>query len=454
MSLGCAKNLVDTEILLGKLRQSGYEVVSEPEADTLLVNTCAFIEDARRESIEAVLDAAARKERGELAKLLVAGCLVQRSGPELAEELPEVDAFIGLDDLARVGELVTLGSRVAPTGPSHLVFDHREPRVVSTKGYAYLKVAEGCNNPCTFCAIPHWRGRFRSRTLASLLEEARALEASGAVELCLIAQDTTRYGEDLGYGKHGLLRLLEALLAETSFPWIRFLYAYPTTLDREVLRLMGSEPRLVPYLDIPLQHSHPRILRAMRRGGDALRYLRLLDEARERVEGIFLRSTFIVGFPGETDEEFEHLLEFVERAQFDHLGAFLYSPEERTPAAALAGRIPSSSARRRYRQLLARQRPIALASRKRLVGRTVPVLVEGSCRETGLLWEGRHAGMAPEVDGRVLLRAGTARPGSLAQAVIERAYPSDLVGRIEEESAGANPDSRAAAASMSHAMGR
>lgn len=454
MSLGCAKNLVDTEILLGKLRQSGYEIVSEPEADTLLVNTCAFIEDARRESIEAVLDAAARKERGELAKLLVAGCLVQRSGPELAEELPEVDAFIGLDDLARVGELVTLGSRVAPTGPSHLVFDHREPRVVSTKGYAYLKVAEGCNNPCTFCAIPHWRGRFRSRTLASLLEEARALEASGAVELCLIAQDTTRYGEDLGYGKHGLLRLLEALLAETSFPWIRFLYAYPTTLDREVLRLMGSEPRLVPYLDIPLQHSHPRILRAMRRGGDALRYLRLLDEARERVEGIFLRSTFIVGFPGETDEEFEHLLEFVERAQFDHLGAFLYSPEERTPAAALAGRIPSSSARRRYRQLLARQRPIALASRKRLVGRTVPVLVEGSCRETGLLWEGRHAGMAPEVDGRVLLRAGTARPGSLAQAVIERAYPSDLVGRIEEESAGANPDSRAAAASMSHAMGR
>lgn len=454
VSLGCAKNLVDTEILLGKLRQSGYEIVSEREADTLLVNTCAFIEDARRESIEAVLDAAARKERGELAKLLVAGCLVQRSGPELAEELPEVDAFIGLDDLARVGELVTLGSRVAPTGPSHLVFDHREPRVVSTKGYAYLKVAEGCNNPCTFCAIPHWRGRFRSRTLASLLEEARALEASGAVELCLIAQDTTRYGEDLGYGKHGLLRLLEALLAETSFPWIRFLYAYPTTLDREVLRLMGSEPRLVPYLDIPLQHSHPRILRAMRRGGDALRYLRLLDEARERVEGIFLRSTFIVGFPGETDEEFEHLLEFVERAQFDHLGAFLYSPEERTPAAALAGRIPSSSARRRYRRLLARQRPIALASRKRLVGRTVPVLVEGSCRETGLLWEGRHAGMAPEVDGRVLLRAGTARPGSLAKAVIERAYPSDLVGRIEEESAGANPDSRAAAASMSHAMGR
>ncbi|HQP94475.1 MAG TPA: 30S ribosomal protein S12 methylthiotransferase RimO, partial [Thermoanaerobaculia bacterium] len=353
ISLGCAKNLVDSEIMLGELRRQGHEIVADlDEAEMVVVNTCAFIDEAKRESIDAILEVAARKgPGGGVRKLLVAGCMVNRYGPELAREIPEIDGFVGLDQLREVGTIVQIGGDAPPPAPSHLVFDHTAPRLLTTRGHAYLKVAEGCDNPCTFCAIPSWRGRFRSRTIASLVAEARELEAAGITELCLIAQDTTRYGEDLGLGRHGLLRLVEALLAGTSFPWIRFLYAYPTTLDPELLRLMGSEERLCAYLDIPLQHSHPEILSAMRRGGSADRYLRLLDQARELVPGIHLRSTFIVGFPGETEEQFAHLLDFVARARFDHLGAFVFSAEEGTPAAALSDPVPKAVARRRYRQL-------------------------------------------------------------------------------------------------------
>ncbi len=430
VNLGCAKNLVDGEILLGGLVESGYEVTGDPDrARTVIVNTCAFIDEARKESIEAIVALAARKGRG-VDRILVAGCLAQKSGEELRREIPEIDGFIGLDDLRRVAEVVELGGDPPLPAPSHLVFDHTAPRLLTTRGYAYLKVAEGCNNPCTFCAIPHWRGRYRSRTIASLVEEARRLEAGGAQELCLIAQDTTRYGEDLAYGRHGLLRLVEALLAGTSFPWIRFLYAYPTTLDEELLRLMGSEPRFVSYLDIPLQHTHPEVLRRMRRGGSPTRYQRLLERARELAPEIFLRTTFIVGFPGETDEQFEHLLDFVSRVEFDHLGAFVFSPESETPAAALDGAVPRAVARRRYRKLLARQRPIALRRRRALIGQTIEVLVEGVCEESEHLLQGRHRGMGPETDGRLLINDGRAAAGTLVEVEITDAYPSDLVGRI------------------------
>src|SRR5512143_902294 len=315
ISLGCAKNQVDSEILLGELAGRGHEIVADVErAETVIVNTCAFIDEAKRESVDAILEVAARKGHG-VSRLLVAGCLAQRHGAELAREIPEIDGFVGLDQLRAVSEVVELGGGPPPPGPSHVVFDHTAPRLLSTRGWAYLKVAEGCDNPCTFCAIPQWRGRFRSRTIASLVGEARRLEAEGARELCLIAQDTTRYGEDLGLGRHGLTRLVEALLAGTGFPWIRFLYAYPTTLDEELLKLMGREPRFLAYLDIPLQHSHPEVLRRMRRGGSPERYLRLLDRARELAPDIFLRTTFIVGFPGETDEHFAHLLDFVTAAR-------------------------------------------------------------------------------------------------------------------------------------------
>jgi ribosomal protein S12 methylthiotransferase len=435
ISLGCPKNLVDSEVMLGELARRGYDVVNDLDsADTVVVNTCAFIEEAQQESIDTILEVVGRKGKGGVEKVLVAGCMVNRFGKELAKEIPEIDGFVGLDQLRDVGEVVQLGGGPPLPAPAHMVFDHTAPRLLTTRGFAYLKVAEGCNNPCTFCAIPIWRGRFRSRTIDSLVEEARRLEEEsgigGMAELNLIAQDTTRYGEDLGLGRHGLLRLVEELLGKTSIPWIRFLYAYPTTLDEDLLRLMGSEKRFCSYMDIPLQHSHGDVLSAMRRGGDAKRYLRLLDRARELAPDIFLRSTFIVGFPGETEEHFQDLLGFVEKARFDHLGAFAYSPENDTPGASLPNRVPRHVARRRLRQLLEAQRPIALEQRRRLLGKRLEVIVEGPCEETEHLLQGRHYGMAPEIDGRLLINDGSAPAGALVEVEITEAYADDLVGHI------------------------
>ncbi len=430
VSLGCPKNQVDTEIMLGELSGRGHQIVTDlAEADTVIVNTCGFIEEAKQESIDTILEVADSKSEG-VRELFVAGCMANRYGEELAREIPEIDGFIGLDDLRRVESLVEIGGGPQPPSPSHLVFDHTAPRVLTTRGYAYLKVAEGCDNPCTFCAIPKWRGQFRSRTVESLVEEARRLEESGIRELCLIAQDTTRYGEDLDLGRHGLVRLVEAILEGTGFPWIRFLYAYPTTLDADLVALMGSEERFVSYIDMPLQHSHPEILSAMRRGGSAERYLRQLEDIRNRVPDVFLRSTFIVGFPGETEGHFEDLLQFVERARFDHLGAFVYSREEGTPAADLAAVIPRSVGRQRYERILEIQRPHALASRQRLVDRRLEVLVEGVCDETEHLLQGRHRGMAPEIDGRVLINDGLAPTGEIVEVEITEAFADDVVGRI------------------------
>ncbi len=436
ISLGCPKNQVDSEIMLGELDRRGFEVVSNAaDADTVIVNTCGFIDQAQEESVEAILEAAAGKASG--GRLLVAGCMVNRFGEELRAEIPEFEGVVSLDQLTEVGDLVQIGggpkatqAAPPPPGPAHMVFDHTAPRLLTTRGFAYLKVAEGCNNPCTFCAIPTWRGRFRSRTTGSLLTEARELEARGIRELCLVAQDTTRYGEDLSHGRHGLCRLVEALLAGTDIPWIRFLYAYPTTLDPELVRLMAREERFVSYIDMPLQHSHPEMLRAMRRGGSPSRYLRQLAQARELADDLFLRTTFIVGFPGETEEHFEHLLDFVRQARFDHLGAFVYSPEPGTPGAELGDRVPAEVARRRYDLLLEAQESIALERRQRLVGETLEVLVEGVCEESEHLLQGRHHGMAPEIDGRLLINDGIAPPASLAEVEITDAYADDLIGRI------------------------
>ncbi len=458
VSLGCPKNHVDSEIMLGELREKGYELVEDlDQADTLIINTCGFIDEAKEESIDAILEAAGRKasaaesaEEGGLKKLLVAGCMVNMYGEDLGSEIPEIDGFISLDDLRRVGDIVDSGAGSAgtgaenaaddlirigtapapPPGPSHVVFDHTAPRLLTTRGYAYLKVAEGCNNPCTFCAIPTLRGLFRSRTIDSLVQEARQIEEQGISELCLVAQDTTRYGEDLDYGKHGLLRLVEALLEETQIPWIRFLYAYPTTLDEGLLALMGQEERFLSYVDMPLQHSHPAMLKAMRRGGNPGRYLRQLVKARELAPDIFLRTTFIVGFPGETEEHFEHLIDFVEEARFDHLGAFVYSPEEGTPGAELPDRVPRKIARERYERLLEVQRPIALEQRERLVGSTLQVMVEGVCEESEHLLQGRHHGMAPGIDGRLLINDGVAPAGTLVEVEVSEAFADDLVGHI------------------------
>jgi ribosomal protein S12 methylthiotransferase len=432
ISLGCAKNLVDTEIILGALGDGGFEITADIDsADTVIVNTCGFIDAAKQESVDTILEVAERRAAGSVKRLLVAGCMVNRYGQELAAEIPEIDGFIGLDQLREASELVSLGGAPPPAHTrSHRVFDHTAPRLLTTRGYAYLKVAEGCNNPCTFCAIPVWRGNFRSRTIESLVAEAQGLEALGINELILLAQDTTRYGEDLGLRRDGLERLVSSLLEETTIPWIRFLYAYPTTLDDGLLQLMAREPRCVPYLDIPLQHSHPEILAAMRRGGSAQRYIRLLERARDLIPEIAVRTTFIVGFPGEGEAEFEHLLAFVDEARFDHLGAFVYSPETDTPSSALPGRPARRVAAARRRRLLAAQEKIALESRQRYVGRVVPMLIEGVCEESEHLLQARHAGMAPGVDGRVLINDGLAPVGSIVEVEVTEAYADDLVGHI------------------------
>ncbi len=451
MSLGCAKNHVDSEIMLGALDRQGYSLVADlNQAETVIVNTCGFIDEAREESIEAILDAAARKtdEHSAVEQVLVAGCMANRYGQELEAEIPELDGFVDLDSLRDVGRLVQLGgARAAAPSPSHLVFDHRDSRIVTTAGYAYLKVAEGCNNPCSFCAIPVWRGRLRSRGIDSLVAEARSLVASGARELVLVAQDTTRYGEDLGYGRHGLVRLIEALLAGTNADWIRFLYAYPTTLDDAVLELMATEARVASYLDMPLQHSDREMLRAMRRGGSADRYRRIFARARELDPEISLRTTFIVGFPGEDERAFAGLLDFVQEVRFDHLGAFVYSRETDTPSAALPGQVPREVAEQRQQRLLEAQRRISRQRRQRFVGRTMPMLIEGTCGETDLLLVARHQGLAPEVDGRVLINDIAVGPvdsgscdgrlertvldaGCMAQVEVTDAFADDSVGRI------------------------
>ena len=432
ISLGCPKNRVDSEVILGRLKAEGHEITRDlADADTVIVNTCGFIDEAKQESIDTILEIAAKKGDGP-SELLVAGCMVNRYGTELAAEIPEIDGFISLDDLRGVGGLVGIGGEVRPPAAtrSQRLFDESDPRQLTTPGYGYLKVAEGCNNPCTFCAIPLWRGRFRSRSIESLVAEARQLVSAGAGEVVLVAQDTTRYGEDLGLGRHGLLRLIEALLAQTDARWVRFLYAYPTTLDREILELMDGEERFCSYLDMPLQHSHPDVLRGMRRGGSPKRYLEQLAVARALVPDIWLRSTFIVGFPGEEEEHFQHLESFIEEAQLDHLGAFTYSPEEGTPAGLMEGRASREVAAERHRRLLARQEPISLRRREGLVGRRLLTLVEGVCDETEHLLEGRHQGMAPDIDGRFLLADGVAEPGSFAEVEVVEAYADDIVGHI------------------------
>jgi ribosomal protein S12 methylthiotransferase len=437
VSLGCPKNLVDTEVMLGHLQRAGHAIVPDAEARVVLVNTCGFIDRAKEESVETILEQVDRKRRGEIDRVVVAGCMVQKFGRELAAEIPEVDAFVGLDEL----ELAPAAAAGLPTLPRFTdkplatrLYDELAPRVLSRRrGYAYLKVGEGCDNPCTFCTIPQMRGLQRSRTVGSLISEAVALEAQGVRELVLISQDTTRYGEDLGLGRRGLAGLVEALLAETSFPWIRFLYAYPKTLDDSVLELMARETRFVPYVDIPLQHVSRPILSAMRRGGDGASFLALAARMRERVPGIAIRTTFIVGFPGESEAEFQELCEFVRRAELDNVGAFTYSPEPGSGSEALGDPVPEEEKERRKDFVLSLQQPIARKKLRELRGRTVEAIVEGPSEETEYLLEGRLRSQAPEIDGRLLITDTGGRvlfPGDLVQVRIERTFDYDAAGGV------------------------
>jgi ribosomal protein S12 methylthiotransferase len=432
IGLGCAKNLVDGEVMLGHVSAAGLEVTPDPtRADVVVVNTCGFITDAKQESIDAILEVAAAKAAGSVRRLVVSGCMAQAYAEELRREIPEIDAFVGLDELD--GIVAAVRGEMAEHLPDQRgavrLYDHAAPRMLSTGGYAYLKVAEGCGNPCAFCHIPAMRGDFRSRRLGDLVAEARQLQGEGVNELVLIAQDTTRYGEDLGLGR-GLRDLVQALLNDTDIPWIRFLYAYPATLDEGLFDLMAENPRFLPYLDIPLQHAHRGVLKKMRRGGDARSYRAMIDRARDIVPDLAVRTTFIVGFPGEDEVAFAELEAFIEAVRFDHLGVFTYSWQEENPGSDLGDTVPESVKAERRDRLMELQQPISLARNEALVGRTLPAIIEGPLAEMEILTAGRLQRQAPEIDGRLLINDGTATPGSLVEVEITEAHPYDVVGRI------------------------
>ena len=438
ISLGCPKNLVDAEIMLGQLRQeSEVEITNDLEqADVVIVNTCGFIDAAKQESIDTILEVAERKGRG-LERLIVSGCMVQKYRADLQESIPEIDAFVGLDALEKITSAVTgiAADDMAPVRRKMSVRLYEDLPRVLTQGtaHAYLKVSEGCSNPCTFCAIPQMRGKFRSRSIASLVREAQALEGQGVKELCLVAQDTTRYGEDLGVA-NGLTRLVRALLDDTGFRWIRFLYAYPGSLDWSLFELMGREPRFASYCDIPLQHVSANVLSRMRRPGSPAEYRGMIAKMRDLAPDITLRTTFITGHPGETPRDFGELYDFVEWAQFDNMGAFVYSAEDHTLAAKMDDTPTRKTAERRREKLMELQQKIALSRNEARVGRTFAAIVTGVCEETEHLLEGRIVGQAPEIDGRLLINDGVellpkALP-AFARIEITDAHPYDLVGAV------------------------
>ena len=431
ISLGCPKNRVDTETMLASLSKDGCTITPNVEdADVVVVNTCAFVEDAKKESIETILEAAAQKEAGQIEKLVVTGCLAQRYPDELARELPEVDHFVGTNDLTLVTEILDgrTGGRVAVGDPDRRDFNWEAPRYNSMAGHTtYLKVSEGCSNSCAFCIIPSLRGPQRSRSIDSIVNEAKSLAQQGVVEFNLVAQDLTAYGFDLR-PRSSLTRLLEALGEVDDIRWIRLMYAYPRSFPKGLIELMANQPKITPYLDMPLQHISDSVLKRMKRGtnGDAIR--RRLHEIREKVPSVALRTTMLVGYPGETDEDFRALLDFIEEMRFERLGAFAYSREEGTPSYDLDEQVDHDVKAQRLDELMYRQRAISRAHNEEQVGREVQVLVEKQSAESDLVWVGRTAQQAPEIDGVTYLGGSDGvEPGKIVSARITQATDYDLV---------------------------
>jgi len=432
-TLGCPKNRVDSEIILGGFLAQGYELVGDPaEAEVIVVNTCAFIGPAKEESIDTILELGRYKDpgQGRCESFVVAGCLPQRYGVELQRDMPEVDHFVGTSGYADLADLLAehrLPRAVIPD-PDYL-HDARTPRQNSLPSYtAYVKVSEGCDNRCAFCIIPKLRGDQRSRPIDDIVREAQNLAERGAVELNLVAQDLTAYGHDLP-GRPKLHDLLKAL-AEVDVRWIRLHYAYPRDFPEALIDVIAGEPRIVKYLDMPLQHCSDKLLRRMKRGRDGKFLRSLLARIRERVPGIVMRTSLIAGLPGETEDDFRELCDFVQEQRFERLGVFEYSDEEGTPAFDLDGKIEARVIRRRRRELMALQRRINREQNTALVGREIEVLVEGPSPETEHLLIGRHAGQAPEIDGQVYINDGFAEPGALVRVRVEQAADYDLVGGI------------------------
>ncbi len=435
LSLGCPKNLTESELMLGALVNAGFEVTLDPEeAQVLVVNTCAFIGPAKKESIEAILEAADVKRRARGRRLVVAGCLSQRYGVELASLLPEVDIFVGTGNFLELPELLrrTESPETRPipyAGAAHFLPSHRATRLQTGDFFsAYLKVSEGCNHRCAFCVIPKIRGPHESRPMAEVVAEAQMLAAAGARELNLIAQDLTAYGRDLN-PPASLAQLLYALDAVEGLRWIRLLYCYPNFVTDELLDAIASLPRVVKYLDLPLQHADDGVLRAMRRERSAAGLRRVLDRVRRRVPGAVLRSSFIAGFPGETERAFRRLADFVREQEFDRVGVFAYSREEDTPAFDLPGQVPEGVKRARRASLMRTQAEISLKKNRGLIGREVEVLVEGAVPGRRARFRGRTQGQAPEIDGAVFLK-GEAAAGEFLRVRIEQALTYDLRGSV------------------------
>ena len=477
VSLGCPKNLVDSEVMMGLLDRAGAEMTNRPEtADILVVNTCSFIDKAKQESIDTILQMAEHKVSGRARKLIVAGCLVERYRDEIRKNMPEVDAVVGTGELEAILAAAGLDTPSMPTPsaspqspqlfsilpsstsrpegdlresqgrfareewegaearlPQYL-YDHTTPRLLATqKSSAYIKIAEGCDHPCSFCVIPNLRGKFRSRRFESVVAEAERLVAQGVRELTLIGQDTTCYGEDLGM-KDGLAQLLDMLARIPDLKWLRFLYAYPNKVTGRLLDTIARHDNICKYLDMPLQHASAAVLKSMRRGGNADIFLKTIERVRATVPDVAIRTTFITGFPGETEADFTVLSDFVRAAQLDWLGVFSYSDEEGSGAFHLGDKVPARTIEARRRSLMRLQQSISRKSRARLIGRRFDLLVEGPSEETPLLWEGRTQHQAPEIDGKVYINDfgpfDELKPGQFYQCEITESQDYDLVGRI------------------------
>jgi ribosomal protein S12 methylthiotransferase len=487
VSLGCPKNLVDSEVMMGMLSSSGADITAHAEdADIIVVNTCSFIDTAKQESVDTILEMVELKTHGRAKKLIVTGCLVERYRDEIQKNIPEIDAVLGTGELADI--LIAAGIVPAaaeatpftilnsgahshssasqqlksgqhepasrPEGdarqkagrfardtwggasaelPSYL-YDENTPRLLATpRHFAYIKIAEGCDHPCAFCIIPQLRGKFRSRSIASVVTEAERLAAQGVREINLIGQDTTCFGEDLGI-QDGLASLLEQLAQIEDLRWVRFLYAYPNKVTPRLLAVLAKYPRLCRYIDIPLQHAAASVLKRMKRGGSAEIFLKLIAKMRETVPDLTLRTSFIVGFPGETEEDFQQLCDFVTAAQFDWLGVFSYSDEEGSAAFLLDGKVPTKDIERRRRKLMQLQKRISRQRRKLWIGREIEVMLEGPSEETDLLWEARTPAHAPEIDGKVFINDfgdhESPQAGSFHRAIVEEAHDYDLVARL------------------------
>ena len=488
ISLGCPKNLVDSEVMMGLLNRAGARLTAHPEeAEILVVNTCSFIDTAKQESVDTILEMARHKTSGSAKKLIVAGCLVERYRDEIRKSIPEVDAVVGTGELESILQAAGLQAPVTVSpfnilsshgsaevrpgvesraathkhdhasrpegdhreqqgrfrrddwqGATHLLptylYDETTPRFLTTpKSSAYIKIAEGCDHPCTFCVIPNLRGKFRSRRFESVVAEAHQLVARGVQEITLIGQDTTCYGEDLGL-KDGLAQLLDALSAIPNLRWLRFLYAYPNRITSRLLDTIARHDNICKYLDLPLQHASPAVLKRMKRGAGAEIFLKTLEKVRAAVPGIALRTSFIVGFPGESLRDFDLLEEFIQAANFDWLGVFTYSDEEGSSAFSLDAKIPRRTIESRKRRLMKLQQSISKRAKQQWVGRELVLLAEGESEETPLLWEARTQFHAPEIDGKVYINDFGAlealKPGRFYKAEITEAHEYDVVARI------------------------